>query len=127
MRPARAAAMLALSATLAWTRDAQGKKEAEELRFELAVERLEVEVLVHNAEGRFVTDLTPDDFEVFEEGKKVKVLEFELRGLVSGDPELPTPAEGAAQPAPAGAGRKFIIFVDFLNTGVGAISTAKPA
>ena len=131
MRPATAPAILALLAVVT-PADIHGKKESTEFRYELAVERVELDVLVHNAEGRFVTGLTRADFEVLEEGKAIKIDDFELRSLVAGGvdlesrPDTESP-DGGVLPAPAAGGRKFIVFVDLLNTGAGAINSLKPA
>lgn len=111
---------------------AHGEKDRREFRYEMAVDRVAVDVLVENKDGKFVTGLGPEDFEVFEDGKRVQIVDFELRSLVPGGMDLsqasgPVPSDAAQMPAPAGRGRRFIIFVDLLNTGVSAVQELKPA
>jgi VWFA-related protein len=116
------------------------EKQPADFHYETAVERVEVDVLVLDKDGQFVTGLTQDDFEIYEEGKQVQIVDFEERVLASASPALrpaaapaPQPAASAARPAVASApaslpplGRKFILFADLLNLGLGALQNARP-
>ncbi|HVA87864.1 MAG TPA: VWA domain-containing protein, partial [Candidatus Saccharimonadales bacterium] len=65
--------------------------------YRTSTELVQVDVIVEDSKGRFVSTLTPNDFEVFEDGKRQKIETFSLVGAPAGTAET-----GAAQ-APAGA------------------------
>jgi VWFA-related protein len=71
--------------------------------FEATVQRVRVDVIVTDEEGRFVADLTADDFIVLEDGEPRPVLRVQLIDLVQGRiVELKTETEsGATDPAAA--------------------------
>ena len=83
--------------------------------FEATVQRVRVDVIVTDEEGRFVDDLTADDFIVLEDGEPRRVLRIQLIDLVQGrivelrEPEPTNRPEALpgidAQPRPAEAGR----------------------
>jgi len=52
--------------------------------FEATVQRVRVDVIVTDEEGRFVDDLTADDFIVLEDGEPRRVLRVQLIDLVQG-------------------------------------------
>jgi VWFA-related protein len=101
-------------------------QENDALDLDVDVERVEVDVLVVDRFGKFVHGLGPKDFEVTESGKPVKIEEFELRSLL---PE-PTKASRTAVSARAEAvmpePRKFILFVDMLNSNSINVQAIKP-
>lgn len=65
--------------------------------FRSATDLVQVDVIVHDKAGRFVADLTPDDFELREEGGPERIEFFDLMGE-------PSPATSSLQPAPAKPG-----------------------
>lgn len=86
-----------------------------------------VDVVVTDAKGRAVTDLTPLDFVVTQEGKPQAISNFSfVRNAtpISVSPPEPASAEQAAPPAqaappPGPAGAHLVVFLDFLHmTGV---------
>ncbi len=112
----------------------------EEYAETIDVNVVNVEVVVTDKQGRPVTGLTRDDFEVFEDGKRIELSNFYATGGSAEDPVLgdavevteaaPTgavvgeaPADGAAAgwagAAPADATRQLhlVLFVDQLNIG----------
>jgi len=52
------------------------QKQQEPLEHEVTVELVVVEVFVTDKKGNFVGDLTKDDFEIYEDGKKVEIQYF---------------------------------------------------
>jgi VWFA-related protein len=83
--------------------------------FRSAADIVEVDAVVHDKKsGQFVEDLTPEDFEVREEGHPEKIDLFYVVGAASaagGAPTAGTPATGAAAPAAKGATPAPRIFV----------------
>lgn len=51
---------------------------SEQLEYEVTVELVVVEVFVTDKEGNFVDNLTKDDFEIYEDGRKVKIYYFDV-------------------------------------------------
>ncbi len=84
-----------------------------------------VDVVVTDAKGRPVTDLTPLDFVVTQEGKPQVVSNFSLvrNATVKAPPApeavapdgSPAPPPAAAAPAPGPAGAHLVVFLDFLH------------
>ncbi len=70
-------------------------------RFDSTVSRVRVNVIVTDREGRFVNDLSADDFTVFEDGEPRDVLEVQLVDVVAGDVLSLTSPASAADPAEA--------------------------
>ena len=66
--------------------------------FRTGVQAVEVDVRVIAKNGQFVTDLTPDDFQLFEDGVPQRILSAVL---VTSAPLAPAPAAPPAPPAPA--------------------------
>ena len=94
------------------------------------VELITTDVIVRDPSGQFIADLKKDEFEVFEDGVKQKVISFHLthggRSYNIAAPPPPPMQEGIilppTKPTNDAAGRIFIIFVDdlhldFRNTG----------
>jgi len=61
----------------------QEKKDQESLQHEVLVRLILVDVTV-TKDGEFVTDLTKDDFELYEDGKRVSINSFELISFTEG-------------------------------------------
>jgi len=76
-----------------------------------------VEVVVTDRQGRPVAGLTQDDFELYEDGKRVPLTNFFAQSEEVGEPTAsPGPGpRGAAAPPPPGADRSVVIFVDNHN------------
>lgn len=98
--------------------------------FRVAIDLVTTDVIVRNSQDQFVADLTPEDFEVWEDGVKQEVNSFTLvhGGRVHNlqAPPPPPAQEGIilpqARPRNDAAGRIFLIIVDdlhldFRNTG----------
>lgn len=96
--------------------------------FRVEVNAVTMDVLARDADGRFVPDLTIDDFEVYEDGVKQQIAALtmshggRISNLVTAAPARPP--EGlilpqAARPAAAdNSGRVFLFFVDDLHLQV---------
>jgi VWFA-related protein len=82
-----------------------------------------VDVVVTDAKGRPVTDLTPLDFVVTQEGKAQAISNFSFvrntNAPVIPSPEpashAPSPAAGPAPAPPGPAGARLVVFLDFLH------------
>jgi VWFA-related protein len=79
-----------------------------------------VDVVVTDAKGRAVTDLTPLDFVVLQEGKPQAISNFSFVRNTSppvAQPAAPAPPEAApaAPPPPGPAGARLVVFLDFLH------------
>ncbi len=96
---------------------------AEEVPLESFVDQVEVnvvnvEVFVTDKKGRRVTDLGPEDFELYEDGRPVEITNFyAMEGRPSpGDGAAPAVAAGAPAPAvPEEQRLSLLVFVDHLN------------
>ncbi len=98
--------------------------------FRSGVDVVTTDVIVRNSQGEFVPDLNKDEFEVYEDGVKQKVVSFILvhggRTTNLAAPPPPPVQEGIilppTRPTSDASGRIFLIFVDdlhldFRNTG----------
>jgi VWFA-related protein len=85
------------------------------LRHEVSVRLVLVDLIALDKEGRSDASLTKDDFEVFEDGKKIVLRSAELirRRISTPAGSPPEPVSGA--PVPAGDSRFFVV-VDSINT-----------
>jgi VWFA-related protein len=104
---------------------AQGAAQAPGPRFRTGVTYVEVDAVVTDAEGRFVPELSVEDFELLEEGKPQRVSAFSIV-------DLPIRAAAGAAAADAGGhaaetpdtvsneditpGRIFVVVLDDLHT-----------
>jgi len=70
--------------------------------FRASTELVQVDVVVDDSKGRFVPDLTRNDFQVFEDGKRQPIETFSLLGVPTGGTPSAAAAP-AARPAPAAA------------------------
>lgn len=94
---------------------------------EVSVERVEVDIVAQDKDGKFVTDLTANDFAVFEDGKPVEVLDFELRELGSSAPApvaMDATSTASASYVPP-RGRRFIVFVDLFACSARSVELFK--
>lgn len=88
-----------------------------------ATDLVSTDVIVRDASGRFVPDLTMKDFEVYEDGVLQKLSTFAAviggRAMTEVVPQVETEREGLILPktsrAPETPGRIFIIFIDDLH------------
>jgi VWFA-related protein len=91
--------------------------------FRVAVDLVTTDVIVRDQRDQFVSDLKPEEFEVFEDGVKQNVVSLVLtHGGRVFNVQAPPPAaapEGiilpAARPTNDAAGRVFLIFIDDLH------------
>jgi VWFA-related protein len=97
-------------------------EDEDDVRFEAAVEIVEVDVQVLDKSGSFVSGLKREDFEVLEEGKRVEIVDFEERHLVPASGARATTAAAGVRGVPA---RRFILFVDLFNTGIDSLELTK--
>jgi VWFA-related protein len=90
-------------------------------RFQAQVEYVEVDVLVTDAQGKLIRDLTKDDFQVFEDGKRQTISNFSMvnipleradRPLFQSDPIEP---DTASNERPFN-GRLYVMILDDLHT-----------
>ena len=94
---------------------------------EVSVERVEVDIVAQDKNGKFVEDLSADDFAVFEDGKPVDVLDFELRDLGSSDPvpvAMAATSTASSSYVPPRA-RRFIVFVDLFACSARSVELFK--
>jgi VWFA-related protein len=93
----------------------------------VTVDLVQVDVIVTDQEGRHVTDLTPEDFEILENGKPQRITNFsfipgERRGVPAATSALPanrkdvlSPPAAAARIAPGHVDRTIAVVVDDLG------------
>src|SRR5687767_9199065 len=99
---------------------ALGPVVAQQPTFQTTVNFVDVDVTVADSQGNFVTGLTADDFEVFEDGKPQSIQTFSYIELPV---ERPEPYRFGGRPVPAdvrsnrdgSSGRVYIIVLDDLN------------
>ena len=88
--------------------------------FRVEVNYVEVDALVTDAQGRTVTDLTADDFELLEDGRAQKVMSFSLVNLPIERAQRPLfadrPIEADVQTNERVEGRIYLIVLDDLHT-----------
>jgi VWFA-related protein len=96
---------------------------AEQPTFRVKIDLVSSDVIVRSRRGQFVSDLTKDDFEVFEDDVKQQLASFVLvhggRAYATELTPPPPPQEGIILPPPRpksdAAGRIFVIVVDDLH------------
>lgn len=79
-----------------------------------------VDVIASDNKGKFITNLTEDDFELYEDGKRVPINSFELIRFLKGEVEEPE-----IQLIPARESKLFVIF-DSINTIKRVLEKNKP-
>ncbi|HUP63292.1 MAG TPA: VWA domain-containing protein [Thermoanaerobaculia bacterium] len=109
--------LVAAGLTLAGIATAYGQRFGEAVQITV----VEVPVTVVDRGGNAVRDLTKDDFELFDEGKKVPIEYFEVVDIAA-----ITAAETDAPPPPV-ATRNFLLLFDLANSSPGTIGRAAEA
>ena len=116
---------IVLLASLAAAQD-PAVRPAKPLQHEITVQLKLIQVYVSDAKGKPVQDLQKEDFTVYDNGKPMKVTEFERHVIATAPGKAPSPktelAPAAVQlaaapdqgPAPS-MSRKFLLFFDFAN------------
>ena len=118
LRISLVAAFVALAATAA---DSQQAPPPQTPTFKAQVEYVEVDALVTDAQGRFVRDLTKDDFQVYEDGRLQTISTFALVDLPIERGERPLFAEAPIEPDVRSNerpfdGRVYVVILDDLHT-----------
>ena len=121
---------MGLTAVLCAQAPAPPKADAQKPTFKVQVDLVTNDVIVRDAQGRFVPDLKKDEFEIYEDGVKQDISSMTLvhGGRVTNvlAPPPPPPPEGIilppSKPVNDTSGRIFLFFVDdlhmdFRNTG----------
>src|SRR5215212_1970520 len=83
---------------------------------------VEVPVTVVDRAGNAVRNLTKDDFELYDEGKKVPIEYFEAVDMAK-----VTAADNPQAPLPPVATRHFVLMFDLANSSPGSIARAADA
>jgi VWFA-related protein len=116
MKSALAAALLAVVVAAAAVR---GQQPSSPPSFRVEVNYVELDASVTDAQGNLVTTLTPDDFEVLEDGRPQKVTAFSLVNLPIARAERPLfadrPIEADVQTNERVEGRIYLIVLDDLH------------
>jgi VWFA-related protein len=107
------------------------KPEQKPPTFAVGTERVTVDVVVIDGDGRPVTGLSRDDFVVKEEGKLQEVLDFEavdVSAIGAEEGEEPAPEPSVATNAPvSSAGRHFLVVFDDANIAVASTERVRKA
>ena len=98
----------------------QKQEEIQPEKHEVTVSLVLVDVVVSDNKGNFITNLTEDDFELYEDGKKVPINSFELISFLREEVE-----EQEIQPSPARESQLVVIF-DSINTIKRVLERNKP-
>jgi VWFA-related protein len=91
-------------------------------QFRVAVNYVEIDAVVLDAEGRFVRDLGPGDFEVLEDGRRRDLTTLRLVDLPVGRPVSPGPPNGVGPSSDTvtndriGDARLYVMVLDDLHT-----------
>ncbi len=111
---------LLIGATSVGGHQAEPKNEQPAVRFGVEVNYVEVDVTVMDRNGNFVSDLRPEDFEIFEDGEPQSVANFTVIDI---EIERPTPVvfKEAVEPdvrsnVQVSEGRVYILVLDGLHT-----------
>jgi len=109
-------------------RNSQQTREIE-LQHEVTVTLKLIQVYVVDKQGKPVTGLTVDDFEVRDNGQPKKITEFEKHTLVLPEPAAPKPIDKpvAAVQEPPKLTRKFFLLLDYFQNDLAGIKMAKKA
>jgi VWFA-related protein len=91
------------------------------ITFRAEVNYVEVDARVLDQQGKFITDLKPEDFQIFEDGKPQKVTAFSLVNIPVERTERPLFASKPIEPdvrnnMQAADGRIYVIMLDDLHT-----------
>jgi VWFA-related protein len=109
-------------------RNSQQTREIE-LQHEVTVTLKLIQVYVVDKQGKPVTGLTADDFEVKDNGRLKKITEFEKHMQVLPEPAAPKPIDKpvAAVQEPPKLTRKFFLLIDYFQNDLAGIKMAKKA
>lgn len=111
-----AAGLGALAAALVWAAPAsvgaaQGQDQAPQV-FRASANLVEVDVMVHDSDNRFVAGLTRDDFEIFEDGEPQRVEQFYLVAHEGGSVRAVNPLDSTPDLTDARNRRLFVFLFD---------------
>jgi len=132
-RAARSALFLIMGLLSLGIRDAQAFRPGsgqDELQHEVSVTLKLVQVYVTDRQGRPVTDLSREDFILFDNDERQDITDFERHLLVTPDSARLSADSGSEthSPAPARLNRKFFILLDIVgNDDVGVIKSKRAA
>ena len=116
------AGLLALSFIVA----AQTAPKPPDQKHDVTVRLVLVDVIAFDRDGRFVTDMTTSDFEVFEDGKRMDLASAELIRLDRGRTEAaPAAVAPEATPGPFRTS-PFVVVFDSINTIKRMLDRSKP-
>ncbi|MEN6310795.1 MAG: hypothetical protein ABFD80_04575, partial [Acidobacteriota bacterium] len=121
--------ILSLTATPISARPQESQTGARPLQYDVSVVLKLVQVYVTAKSGDPVLDLAKEDFVLLDDGKPVKITEFERHDLrLPAQPVTTTPEEDAnAIPVDKKLNRKFFLFFDFAYNSGRGIEKAKTA
>jgi VWFA-related protein len=88
--------------------------------YQVTVSSVDVWVKAVDGDGKPVTGLTMDDFEIFEDGKKVTITCFEEQMIAGSSAPVQT-----AKPVQV-VSKKFVLFLDLFNTSVRQYGSIRP-
>ena len=117
----RLAALIVLAAGSALSAGQSPPASGQTPTFKVQVDYVDVDVLVTDEEGRFVRDLTQEDFQVFEDGKRQTITNFSVVDIPIERADRPLFAPGPIEPdvstnAQAFEGRVYVLILDDLHT-----------
>jgi VWFA-related protein len=123
--------LLAAALASAATAPAATQTEPQPPVFRSSSDLVEVDVIVRDRSGRFISDLAPADFEILEQGAAQPIQQFFLHITTSNGWPVDT-SPGAAQPvavpaSPEGARRTFIVLFDSAHMSVGGSKRVQTA
>ena len=111
------------------SQEAPPSQEPPPVTFRVEINYVEVDAVVTDAQGRLVTDLSQEDFEVLEDGRPQKVTAFSLINLpVERAPRplfLGEPIEPDVRANTVAEGRIYMIVLDDLHTGFASTPRVK--
>ena len=85
--------------------------------------RVFIDLVVEGSDGQLVSSLTREDFDVYDNGRLMQLVDFK-----PGAPRPRPPAAGQQSSSDSDTGqfRRFVLFVDLLNSNGASIESAKP-
>ena len=100
--------------------DAAGTADAQTPTFKAEIEYVEVDVVVTDGKGKSVRDLTRDDFQVFEDGRRQNISNFTFVNIPTEQPDRPLFQPDALEPDTASnerpfSGRLYVVVLDDIN------------
>jgi VWFA-related protein len=110
-----------MAAVVSAQQPASGQSEAPPpVTFRVEVNYVEIDAVVTDAQGRVVSNLTQDDFDLLEDGRPQKITSFSLVNLPIEKPEKPlfasVPIQTDVQANTGSEGRVYLIVLDDLHT-----------